>query len=208
MTLLWRISSRLLTVLLLGGIVQAGVVAGRVTVIDSAQSAVSKHHDYSGVVVWLEPRSDLPEGFRMPPPGAAEMVQKDKKFLPHVLAIQQGALVNFPNLDPIFHNAFSTFAGQPFDVGLYPPGTSRSVRYNHAGIVHVFCTIHSSMSAVMVVVPSAFFATTREDGEFEIANVPEGRYRLRVFHERALPETLDKLERDVVVQSTATVPDM
>ena len=53
------------------------------------------------------------------------MIQKNKTFSPHVLAITMGTIVDFPNYDPIFHNAFSNYDGQIFDIGLYPPGTSR-----------------------------------------------------------------------------------
>ena len=71
------------------------------------------------------------------------MQQKDKQFQPHVVAISLGSTVDFPNLDLIFHNAFSNFSGQPFDIGLYAPRTSRSVTFKHAGIVRVFCNIHA-----------------------------------------------------------------
>ena len=67
-----------------------------------------------------------------PPPRRVEMQQKDK-HLPHVVAISVGSTVDFPNLDPIFHNAFSNFSGQPFDIGLYAPGTSQSVTFKHPG---------------------------------------------------------------------------
>ena len=71
------------------------------------------------------------------------MVQKDKTFTPHVLAIPVGATVEFPNFDPIFHNAFSNYDGKTFDLGLYAPGTSKSVVFSRPGIVRVFCNIHA-----------------------------------------------------------------
>ena len=52
----------------------------------------------------------------------ARMLQKNKTFSPHVLAVTVGSTIDFPNADPIFHNAFSNFNGQVFDIGLYPPG--------------------------------------------------------------------------------------
>jgi hypothetical protein len=128
------------------------------------------------------------------------MFQKDKKFIPHVLAIPVGATVDFPNFDPIFHNAFSLFSGMPFDVGLYPPNTTRSVLFKREGVVRVFCNIHQTMSAVIVVLKTPWFAVTRANGVFEIANVPPGEYRLRVFHERASVEQLTSLERKVVIE--------
>ncbi|MEO8051419.1 MAG: hypothetical protein ABI833_13460 [Acidobacteriota bacterium] len=129
----------------------------------------------------------------------AVMLQKEKTFSPHVLAIQAGSVVDFPNADPIFHNAFSSYNGQVFDIGLYPPASTRSVRFARQGVVRVFCNIHASMSALIVVVGSPYFATTKPDGTFSIAGVPEGRYNLSVFHERASDATLSELSRKITV---------
>ena len=85
----------------------------------------------------------------------------------------------------IFHNAFSNFEGQLFDVGLYHPGTSRSIRFHRPGIVRVFCNIHPSKSAVIVVLDTPYFSKVGNDGRYHIANVRPGNYRLRVFDERA-----------------------
>ncbi len=192
----------LLLILLVGGR-QAGAATftGRIALTDSKSSAVTRHKDFSDVVVWLEPldREIIPIARKH-----AQMLQKDKRFTPHILVITTGASVDFPNQDPIFHNAFSNFDGQVFDVALYPPGTSRSVRFSHPGIVRVFCNIHPSMSAIIVVVDSPYFAITGEDGSFSIQDVPEGRYQLRFFHERATPETLQKLTRVVSITQNVT----
>ena len=185
----------MLTLLLLP--LSAATISGRVELRDSKDAVVSKKGDYSGVVVWLEPVSGEPlpvlQGAR------ARMLQKDKTFTPHVLAIPVGATVDFPNADPIFHNAFSNYDGQVFDVALYPPGTSRSVRFNRPGIVRVFCNIHASMSAIIAVLATPYFASSQKSGEFEIRDVPAGEYRLKVFHERATSTTLDKLGRKITV---------
>jgi hypothetical protein len=127
----------------------------------------------------------------------ARVIQKDKLFVPHVLAIQVGTGVAFPNLDPIYHSAFSTFSGQIFDLGLYPPGTSRTITFRHAGIVRVFCNIHPSMSAVIVVLKDPWFAVSDATGAFTIPGVPGGEYVMHVFHERAAQKTLEALERRV-----------
>src|ERR1700722_17393526 len=174
----------------------AGAVSGRVELRDSRYAAVRNHHDYSGVVIALTPAegaAPLVAGKR------AVMLQKDKTFSPHVLAIQAGSLVEFPNADPIFHNAFSSYNGQVFDIGLYPPGTTRSVRFSRPGVVRVFCNIHASMSALIVVVASPYFATTKHDGTFDIADVPPGQYNLSVFHERASEATLAELSRKIAI---------
>ena len=107
----------------------------------------------------------------------------------------------------IFHNAFSTYNGQLFDVGLYPPGTSRSVLFSRPGIVRVFCNIHANMSAVILVLNTPYYDTTKADGRFEIAHVPAGDYTLRVFHERATAATLESVTRSVnVIGDAVTLP--
>jgi len=194
----WLISSSLAA-----GLALAASVTGDVELTNSKDAAVRKRKDYSGVVLWLEP-ADKPA----PPPAAkrVEMLQKDKTFLPHVLAVGLGSTVDLPNLDLIFHNAFSNFSGQPFDVGLYAPRTSRSVTFNkHSGIVRVFCNIHSTMSAIIAVLNTPWFAVTVGNGKYSIPNVPPGDYYLRLFHERAQPDFLKSLERRITVPESGLV---
>jgi plastocyanin len=178
--------------------VVAGSVSGKVELHDSQDAAVRKHMDYSGVVVWLEPLAGSPHA-ALTPGATARMVQKDKTFTPHVLPIRVGTTVDFPNFDPIFHNAFSNYNGQLFDVGLYPPGTTRPVRFSRPGIVRVFCNIHATMSAVIVVLNTPYFETTQKNGAYQLRDVPPGEYMLRFFHERATQATLDSLARRVTV---------
>ena len=175
----------------------AATVSGRVELKDSRDPAVRKKLDYSGVVVSLKPvNGALPVRLAN---ARARMVQRHKTFTPHVLAIPIGTTVDFPNFDPIFHNAFSSYNGQIFDVGLYPPGSTRAVYFKREGTVRVFCNIHSSMSAVIVVLATPFFDTTERGGVFEIRDVPAGDYDMRVFHERASDENLRRLDRRISV---------
>jgi plastocyanin len=167
---------------------------------DSKEASVRNKLDYSGVVVSLEPISTPAPALK---PTRAKMIQRDKTFVPHILPIAAGTTVEFPNYDPIFHNAFSNYDGQTFDVGLYPPGTSRSVRFSRTGVVRIFCNIHAHMSAVIVVLPTQWFSLTAPDGSFEIPNLPPGLYRLRVFHERATDATLASLARDVAISAAS-----
>jgi plastocyanin len=182
----------------------AADVTGEIELTNSKNAAVRRHKDYAGVVLWLEPL-DRPAP---PTPGRrVEMKQKDKEFQPHVVAIPLNGTVDFPNLDLIFHNAFSNFSGQPFDVGLYPPRTSRSVLFKHAGIVRVFCNIHSTMSAIIAVVNSPWYAVTTSTGKYDITGVPPGEYQLHLFHERARQDNLGYLERHITVpEGGVTMP--
>ncbi len=204
--LLGRDGTRAIFSVVIGMLVLAWPLAAS-TVTGAVQvTGVRNHMENSGVVVWLDPKDDPPPA---PQLNRARMVQRDKQFQPHVLAVQVGTTVDFPNLDPIFHNAFSNIDGKPFDVGLYRPGTSRSVVFDRVGIVHVFCNIHQSMSAVIVVEDTPWLAVTTRGGQFRIPNVPEGRYTMHVFYERATRETLDNLERTIeVVDGTTRLPVM
>jgi plastocyanin len=179
----------------------AGTVTGKVELRESRDPAVRNRHDYSSVVISLTPVH--PDTAWAPNQKHAVIQQKEKTFSPHMLAIPVGSYVDFPNLDPIFHNAFSSYSGQIFDVGLYPPGTSRSVRFTREGVVRVFCNIHSSMSAMIVVLATPYFAVTRRDGSYVLPDVPPGQYVLRVVHERSSEATLQALTRSITVGEEA-----
>lgn len=180
----------------------ASTVSGKVVLQDSRLRTVKRERNYSGVVISLSPVNRSPDP---QPPRHFRMLQKRKTFTPHVLPIPTGSIVDFPNADPIFHNAFSSYNGQIFDVGLYPPGTNRSVRFTRAGVVRVFCNIHASMSAVILVLDTPYFAATGDDGSFRI-DAPPGDYNLSVFHERATEAVLDRLGRRISVGNDPVAP--
>jgi plastocyanin len=202
MTWLWLTSFSVLTTVSLAG----DLVSGHVLLSESRLSAVRKRLDYSGVVVWLEPVGPPNTADSAPRPGHTRMEQKEKRFVPHILAIQAGTSVSFPNSDPIFHSAFSNFSGQTFDLGLYAPGTSRTIAFDRPGVVRVFCNIHPEMTAVIVVLKQPWYAVSNAAGAFSIPGVPPGTYRLRVFHERATAQTLGALDREIDLSSDVALP--
>ena len=125
-------------------------------------------------------------------PRHGSMAQHDERFVPHILAVQQGATVDFPNEDDVYHNVFSLSSAAPkggFDLGRYPKGESRSVTFPKSGTVQVFCHIHSDMSAVVLVLPNAYFTMPGEDHRFVLDEVPEGDYTIVGWHERIKPVT-------------------
>jgi hypothetical protein len=112
------------------------------------------------------------------------MDQRRRTFIPHVMAVQIGTRVEFPNNDFVYHNVFSTREGKPFDLGLYPVGRTREVVFRQPGLIRIFCNIHSNMSAFIWVVENGYFTVTDRTGRFRIPDVPAGSRAIRVWHER------------------------
>ena len=142
--------------------------------------------DSGNVVVYLEEVSgaSVPDGRDAPGP---VMRQEGLAFQPHLLTILKGTTVEFPNGDPIFHNVFSLSRASSFDLGRYPQGASRSVRFEEPGVVKVFCHIHSDMNAIILVLDNPFFARPGADDRYRIDDIPPGEYRVIAWHERARP---------------------
>ena len=130
------------------------------------------------------------------------LVQRNKSFEPHVLVVPVGSVVAFPNHDPFFHNVFSLFEGKRFDLGLYEAGSTRDVHFDKPGISYIFCNIHPEMSAVVVALDTPYYGISDSRGQVVIANVPSGKYTLRVWYESALPETLKAMTREVTVSES------
>lgn len=173
----------------------AGTVTLKVAVQHPKAHAEDKNRS-GNVVVWLKPLDASPA---LPTARRYEMAQKDKQFQPHVLAVPIGANVSFPNQDPLFHNVFSLYKGERFDLGLYEAGSSRTVKFERPGVSFIFCNIHPEMSAYIVALDTPYFAVSDPRGDVRIANVPAGRYRVEVWYERAEPQKLAALSREVTV---------
>lgn len=154
------------------------------------------------VVVWLRP-IDTAGAISEAQAKRQKLIQRHKTFEPHVLVVQVGSVVDFPNRDPFFHNVFSLFEGKRFDLGLYEAGATNSVRFDRVGVSFLFCNIHPEMSAVVVSVDSPYFGVSDNAGRVTIANVPDGRYEVRYWSERGLPESLKQLNRTVSISSSS-----
>jgi plastocyanin len=172
----------------------AGVLHGRVEVRRETRGSASRPDvaalgmperrdvpDRSVSVVYLE---TAPRGaFEIPAPGHAVLDQRNETFVPHVLAVTVGSVVDFANDDRTYHNVFSLSKTKRFDLGRYPRGASRSVRFDKPGVVRVFCEIHSHMNAFILVFAHRYFATTDHEGRYRIEGIPPGTYAVVVWNE-------------------------
>ena len=112
----------------------------------------------------------------------AVMDQREMKFVPRVLAVVAGTIVDFANNDKTWHNVYSTSDAKKFDLGLYPPQKTRSATFDKPGVVRILCNVHPAMEAFIVVKGHPYFATTEKRGNYEIENVPLGKYTVEVWH--------------------------
>jgi plastocyanin len=156
-----------------------------VTVVGSVQGGGS-HGPGGAVVIFRKVNGTTPK------PRAARVravVQKDKRFLPHVLAIPVGATVEFRNDDEFFHNVFSISKPNDFDLGLYKSGAMREQVFTTPGPVQLLCNIHSSMSGWLFVSDSPWFTQADAQGKFAMKGVPPGQWEVEVWHEWASQST-------------------
>jgi plastocyanin len=130
---------------------------------------------------------------------ASVVVHKSGTFHPHVLPVQVGTSVRWPNQDEIYHNAFSISESNPFDLGLYKDET-KELTFTSPGRVDVFCSIHKNMHCIVLVMPNPYFATTDKKGRYKIADVPAGTYKIKAWHER-MPARI----QDVIVPAEGEV---
>ena len=137
-------------------------------------------------VVWVE----APAGKTFPAPTQKlVMDQKGLMFAPHIVAVQQGATVEFLNSDSVAHNVFwISISGNKklgHNLGTWPKGQKQSFKFDNPGVVPLLCNVHPEMAGYVIVSPTPYFAVTDKSGEYKIENVPDGAYTVTGWHEGA-----------------------
>ena len=122
-------------------------------------------------------------------PGRARMDQRNEAFSPHVVAVDVGSSVEFPNNDRTFHNVFSLSKTKRFDLGRYGQGKSKTVLFDQPGVVRVFCDIHSHMNAFILVFNHPFHDTADASGRYRIDGIPSGTYTVNAWLDGAVRDT-------------------
>jgi plastocyanin len=128
-----------------------------------------------------------------PPKGRIVVDQRKMAFIPHVVAAQQGTTVDFLNSDAVGHNVYwPSISGNKklsHNLGTWPKDEKKPFQFNDLGVVSLLCNVHPEMSGYIVVVPTPYFAVTDKDGNFEIRNIPAGKYTLKTWSEDGKPTT-------------------
>lgn len=174
----------------------AGTISGKIKLANvSGPGANQAAGGKENVVIWLEGVHDA-----KPPETPVKISQHNLQFAPEFAIAVTGQKVEMPNDDDVVHNVYSFTGTSPFNLGLYGKGESRTVSFDQAGIVDVFCSIHHQMHARVFVVPTKYFANSLPGHSFTMSDVPPGRYVLKAWHERS-----HMIEKIIVVPASGVV---
>src|SRR5262245_54120035 len=151
----------------------AATLSGTLTLAERGEPVA----DAAAAIVYFVPEGEAKPS---PAPVEAEIVMRDRRFSPRAVAVPLGSSVRFPNADPIRHNVFSVSPSGRFDLGLYGTGKGKAQRFDQPGLVRVFCNVHRSMSAFVLVLDTPFHATPEASGRFTLTGLPDGPGTLHV----------------------------
>lgn len=146
------------------------------------------------VVVYIEEvnNNDYPA-----PTEKGVLDQLNLTFVPHVIAVQKGTKIDFPNSDSVRHNLYSPpDCCKQFNLGTYDVGVIKTVEFDTVCTVPLLCNVHAEMSAYVLVLENPYFSVTGKDGVFKIENVPPGTYKVSAWHEK-----LRTVTKDVTVEA-------
>jgi plastocyanin len=171
-----------LVVLLAVGTCLAGDIKGKVSV-QGLKSAAN-------IAVYVD---TIPDKKFDAPTQHVVVDQKKMEFIPRVVVVLQGTTVDFTNSDPVGHNVYwPSISGNKkltHNLGTWPKGEKKSFQFNDLGVAPLLCNVHPEMSGYVVVVATPYFAVTDKDGNYEIKNVPAGKYTLKTWSEDGKPVT-------------------
>jgi plastocyanin len=193
-----------LTLIVNGASANNAYLTGKVKIFDLDKQPLS---NLAGVVIFLDgPTANAPAPLLVKKESLVpQMSHKDKQFSPRVLPIKRGEKIDFHNDDNIFHNVFSLSKANPFDLGIYPTGSSKVVSFDRTGLVKIYCNIHPKMISNILVLNNEYFTTSDNDGSFIIKNIPIGKHTIRIWHEI---ENITKEFEFNVVDGVNNLPDI
>lgn len=131
------------------------------------------------IYISLHPLDFTPE---LSPTPDAVMTQREKTFFPNIVAVTKGSTVKFMNEDEHYHNVFSLTPKSRFNIGRRPTGNVYGQKIKKVGVIKLGCDIHDEMSGVILSLNTPYFTKIKENGTYEISELPDGRYRLQVYH--------------------------
>lgn len=136
-----------------------------------------------GVVVSLESLTETPSTSA----SIGTMDQIDRQFVPHILVVQRGAEVAFPNSDSIKHHVFSFSEARTFEIRLFDDSKVETLIFDKPGPIELGCNVHDWMLGYIYVADTPYFGRTTKQGIASI-EAPAAPYRVRIWHPRIVDE--------------------
>ena len=125
------------------------------------------------------------------PTESAKIDQKECRYHPHVFGMRVGQPLEIINSDPTLHNIHAMpKANQEFNNGQPIQGMKMTHTFTAPEVMVPFkCDVHGWMNAYVGVLPHPYYAVTKEDGKFELKDLPAGTYTIEAWHEKLGPMT-------------------
>jgi plastocyanin len=111
-----------------------------------------------------------------------------KEFSPFISVITTGGTATFGNNDALTHHVFSPDVPK-WDTGYLKQNETAARTFDAPGPVSLLCNIHPEMLGYLLVIPSTYFGTLGPSGEYAIADVPPGTYRVTAWSPRLCTAT-------------------
>ena len=121
-----------------------------------------------------------------PPTDSPKIDQHECRYHPHVFGMRVGQTLEIINSDPTLHNIHAMpKANSEFNNGQPIQGMKMSHTFDKQEVMVPFkCDVHGWMNAYVGVLPHPYFAVTKDDGKFELPNLPPGTYTIEAWHEK------------------------
>jgi len=159
--------------------VSVGMLFSSMAWAGAIEGSVQGVKDPSQTVVYLKEAS----GDFSPPAKHPVLTQKNKTYIPHVLAILKGTTVEIRNEDDFLHNVHS-LGPTNFNIAMPKFRKQMDQVFDKSGLHPIVCDVHAEMSAFVLVLQNPYFTVPNKDGSFQIPNVPAGNYTLEVWDEQ------------------------
>jgi plastocyanin len=167
---------------------------------DADDLVLGRKRGVQNAVVWIE---NPGPGAKWPAQTAkVEMDQKGCVFVPRVVVVPVGGTVDFLNSDRLLHNLRSVSKQNPEFNRTQPHNRTIPITFTKPELVTIACDLHSWMKSWVVVAEHPFYAVTDAAGAYRIANVPPGKYRVRMWQ-----EALGQTTREAVVGAQGGAAD-
>jgi hypothetical protein len=138
----------------------------------------------ANVVVYVK---DFPADYIVAAPGGpATLAQHGCMYDPHVVALRTGQPLEIRNDDQATHNILAMPEQNPKWNRSETPGAApiEEIFATPELAIPLRCNVHPWMKSYVFVFSHPYYAVTAKDGQFELKNLPPGKYTIEAWQEK------------------------